>query len=154
MATCLLYRGDVVLKDAHGAVATLKTKRTIQFVYWCPTGFKLGICYHPPHQVPNGDLAKVRLAAVPHRPRKYLEPQPEGDQSPCGFSQDLEQYIKTEFRKVGKEQKVINVKLDALLKVCSSIPASRLLLTRCDVARGSRVRHRRCPNRPAFRRRR
>ncbi|KAL1837514.1 hypothetical protein VTJ49DRAFT_3681 [Mycothermus thermophilus] len=62
MATCLLYRGDVVPNDAHAAVATLKTKRTIQFVDWCPTGFKLGICYQPPHQVPNGDLAKVNRA--------------------------------------------------------------------------------------------
>ncbi|KFY26800.1 hypothetical protein V493_03852 [Pseudogymnoascus sp. VKM F-4281 (FW-2241)] len=62
MATCLLYRGDVVPKDAHSAVATLKTKRTIQFVDWCPTGFKLGICYQPPQMVPNGDLAKVNRA--------------------------------------------------------------------------------------------
>ncbi|KFA61175.1 hypothetical protein S40285_02185 [Stachybotrys chlorohalonatus IBT 40285] len=62
MATCLLYRGDVVPKDAHAAVATLKTKRTIQFVDWCPTGFKLGICYQPPENVPNGDLAKVNRA--------------------------------------------------------------------------------------------
>ncbi|KAG0157138.1 hypothetical protein PDIDSM_4322 [Penicillium digitatum] len=62
MATCLLYRGDVVPKEAHGAVATLKTKRTIQFVDWCPTGFKLGICYQPPQQVPNGDLANLSRA--------------------------------------------------------------------------------------------
>jgi tubulin alpha len=62
MATCLLYRGDVVPKDAHSAVATLKTKRTIQFVDWCPTGFKLGICYQAPEMVPNGDLAKVSRA--------------------------------------------------------------------------------------------
>lgn len=62
MATCLLYRGDVVPKDAHAAVATLKTKRTIQFVDWCPTGFKLGICYQAPQMVPNGDLAKVSRA--------------------------------------------------------------------------------------------
>ena len=62
MATCLLYRGDVVPKEAHAAVASLKTKRTIQFVDWCPTGFKLGICYQPPHMVPNGDLAKVNRA--------------------------------------------------------------------------------------------
>ncbi|CRK47835.1 hypothetical protein BN1723_016804, partial [Verticillium longisporum] len=62
MATCLLYRGDVVPKDAHTAVATLKTKRTIQFVDWCPTGFKLGICYQAPEKVPNGDLAKVSRA--------------------------------------------------------------------------------------------
>ena len=40
MACCLLYRGNVVLKDVNAAVATIKTKRTIQFVDWCPTGFK------------------------------------------------------------------------------------------------------------------
>jgi tubulin alpha len=62
MATCLLYRGDVVPKDVHAAVATLKTKRTIQFVDWCPTGFKIGICFQPPQTVPNGDLAKVNRA--------------------------------------------------------------------------------------------
>jgi len=62
MATCLLYRGDVVPKEAHAAVASIKTKRTIQFVDWCPTGFKLGICYQPPQLVPGGDLAKVNRA--------------------------------------------------------------------------------------------
>ncbi|KAF2878323.1 Tubulin/FtsZ, GTPase domain-containing protein [Massariosphaeria phaeospora] len=62
MATCLLYRGDVIPKDTHSAIAHLKTKRTIQFVDWCPTGFKLGICYQPPETVPNGDLAKVNRA--------------------------------------------------------------------------------------------
>ena len=40
MAVCLMYRGDVVPKDVNAAVATIKTKRTIQFVDWCPTGFK------------------------------------------------------------------------------------------------------------------
>ena len=40
-------------------VAAIKTKRTIQFVDWCPTGFKLGICNEPPANVPGGDLAKV-----------------------------------------------------------------------------------------------
>lgn len=79
MACALLYRGDVVPKEVNvsppisslssvdgdltdqkqGAVATIKTKRTIQFVDWCPTGFKLGICNEPPAQVPGGDLAKV-----------------------------------------------------------------------------------------------
>ncbi|KAK9902587.1 hypothetical protein M0R45_001521 [Rubus argutus] len=42
MACCLMYRGDVVPKDVNAAVATIKTKRTIQFVDWCPTGFKCG----------------------------------------------------------------------------------------------------------------
>merc|ERR1712166_60778 len=43
----------------HG---TIKTKRTIQFVDWCPTGFKVGINYQPPTVVPGGDLAKVQRA--------------------------------------------------------------------------------------------
>ena len=42
--------------------ANIKTKRTIQFVDWCPTGFKVGINYQPPTVVPGGDLAKVQRA--------------------------------------------------------------------------------------------
>eukprot|EP00435_Cladocopium_sp_Y103_P004849 s463_g1.t1 len=57
---------DVVPKDVNAAVATIKTKRsmdsTIQFVDWCPTGFKCGINYQPPTVVPGGDLAKVMRA--------------------------------------------------------------------------------------------
>jgi len=30
MACCMLYRGDVVPKDVNAAIATIKTKRTIQ----------------------------------------------------------------------------------------------------------------------------
>jgi hypothetical protein len=37
----MLYRGDVVPKDVNASIATIKTKRTIQFVDWCPTGFKV-----------------------------------------------------------------------------------------------------------------
>jgi len=62
MAACLMYRGDVVPKDVNAAVANIKTKRTIQFVDWCPTGFKVGINYQPPTVVPGGDLAAVRRA--------------------------------------------------------------------------------------------
>uniref|UniRef100_A0A671YWB1 Si:ch211-114n24.6 n=2 Tax=Sparidae TaxID=8169 RepID=A0A671YWB1_SPAAU len=62
MACCLLFRGDVVPKDVNSAIATIKTKRTIQFVDWCPTGFKVGINYQPPTVVPGGDLAKVQRA--------------------------------------------------------------------------------------------
>merc|ERR1712098_154914 len=42
MACCMLYRGDVVPKDVNAAIATIKTKRSVQFVDWCPTGFKVG----------------------------------------------------------------------------------------------------------------
>ncbi len=62
MACCLMYRGDVVPKDVNAAVATIKTKRTIQFVDWCPTGFKCGINYQAPMCVPGGDLAEVKRA--------------------------------------------------------------------------------------------
>jgi len=62
MACCLMYRGDIVPKDVTSAVASIKTKRTIQFVDWCPTGFKCGINSQPPTAVPGGDLAKVTRA--------------------------------------------------------------------------------------------
>ena len=59
MACCLLFRGDVVPKDVNAAIANIKTKRTIQFVDWCPTGFKVGINHQPPTVVPGADLAKL-----------------------------------------------------------------------------------------------
>jgi len=64
MACCLMYRGDIVPKDVTSSVAVIKTKRTIQFVDWCPTGFKCGINGEPPAFVPGGDLAKVARALV------------------------------------------------------------------------------------------
>ncbi|EDO45429.1 predicted protein, partial [Nematostella vectensis] len=62
MACCMLYRGDVVPKDVNAAIGAIKTRRSIQFVDWCPTGFKVGINYQPPTVVPGGDLAKVQRA--------------------------------------------------------------------------------------------
>nr|CAH8849603.1 unnamed protein product [Trichobilharzia regenti] len=62
MSCCLLYRGDVVPKDVNSAIASIKTRKCIQFVDWCPTGFKVGINYQPPTVVPGGDLAKVKRA--------------------------------------------------------------------------------------------
>ena len=60
MACCLLYRGDVVPKDVNADIANIKTKRTIQFVDCCRTGFKVGINYQPSTAVRGGDLAKVQ----------------------------------------------------------------------------------------------
>jgi len=62
MACCLLFRGDVVPKDVQAAIANIKTRRTIQFVDWCPTGFKVGINSQAPTVVPEGDIAKVTRA--------------------------------------------------------------------------------------------
>jgi len=62
MACCMLYRGDVVPKDVNAAIANVKTKRTIQFVDWCPTGFKVGINYQKPTIPPSGDMAEPSRA--------------------------------------------------------------------------------------------
>nr|XP_045621488.1 tubulin alpha-1 chain-like isoform X1 [Procambarus clarkii] len=62
MACCLLFRGDVVPKDVSAAIAETRTKKSITFVDWCPTGFKVGINYQPPTVVPGADLAKVDRA--------------------------------------------------------------------------------------------
>ena len=43
-----MYRGDVVPKEVSEAIAVIKSKKTIQFVDWCPTGFKVGINYKSP----------------------------------------------------------------------------------------------------------
>jgi len=62
MACCLLWRGDVVPKDVNAAIASIRTKKSIQFVDWCPTGFKVGINYQAPTVVPGSDTAKVSRA--------------------------------------------------------------------------------------------
>ena len=41
MAVCMLYRGDVVPKDVNAAIAAIKRQKHVQFVEWCPTGFKV-----------------------------------------------------------------------------------------------------------------
>ncbi|EGW33808.1 tubulin alpha chain [Spathaspora passalidarum NRRL Y-27907] len=62
MATCLLYRGDVVTRDVQNAVAQVKAKKTVQLVDWCPTGFKIGICYQPPTATSGSELAAASRA--------------------------------------------------------------------------------------------
>lgn len=46
MAVCLLYRGDVVPKDVNNAITNIKANKTIQFVDWCPTGFKVSFTFY------------------------------------------------------------------------------------------------------------
>merc|ERR1712160_62069 len=62
MSCCLMYRGDVTPSDIKMTMATVKNKRTVQFVDWCPTGFKCGINTQPPTEVPDGDIAKAKRA--------------------------------------------------------------------------------------------
>jgi len=62
MSCCVMYRGDVTPKDVNVAIATIKTKRTVQFVDWAPTGIKIGINYQPPSMVEGGVMAPVPRA--------------------------------------------------------------------------------------------
>ncbi|BET01462.1 Hypothetical protein NTJ_14273 [Nesidiocoris tenuis] len=62
MACCLLFRGDVSPNDVNESVARMKSYKTIQFVDFSPTGFKVGINYMPPAYVPGGDLARTTRA--------------------------------------------------------------------------------------------
>jgi tubulin alpha len=64
MSVCLLYRGDVVVKDMNASVATIKTKSTIQFVSWNPTGFKQGINWQKPVIPEGGDMAPIARAVT------------------------------------------------------------------------------------------
>jgi len=57
MACCLLYRGDVMANEVTMAIATAKKKATIQFVDWCPTGFKVGINNEEATVVPGSETA-------------------------------------------------------------------------------------------------
>lgn len=57
---CYLYCGNVVPTDVNAAIATIKTKCSIQFVDQCPTGFKVGINYQSPTVLPAGDQAKAQ----------------------------------------------------------------------------------------------
>lgn len=63
MACALLYRGDVVPQDVNLAISAIKEKRSVSFVSWCPTGFKIGLNYQPPTVVPDGELATSKRAA-------------------------------------------------------------------------------------------
>ena len=60
MACCMMFRGDVP-KDVNAAIATIKTKR---FVDWCPTGFKCGINYQPAPPLSSPAVTWPRSSAL------------------------------------------------------------------------------------------
>ncbi|KAI9591933.1 Tubulin/FtsZ, GTPase domain-containing protein [Syncephalis fuscata] len=62
MSCCLLYRGDVTTKDVSNAIDKIKQLSTVQFVDWCPTGFKVGINEQKPTMVRGSDMADVPRA--------------------------------------------------------------------------------------------
>ncbi|CAH8575103.1 unnamed protein product [Heterobilharzia americana] len=59
MAICMLYRGDVDPNSVNSAIQGIKASRSVRFVDWCPTGFKVDINAQPMLAVPRSELAKV-----------------------------------------------------------------------------------------------
>ena len=53
MACCLLYRGAVTPTEVTEAINVVKGKQSVQFVDWCPTGFKVAINNNPPTCPPH-----------------------------------------------------------------------------------------------------
>ncbi|XP_053679829.1 tubulin alpha chain-like [Anopheles nili] len=62
MSCCLLYRGAISPIEINRSLQELRENRSIRFVDWCPTGFKIGINHQAPIAVPGADLAKTDLA--------------------------------------------------------------------------------------------
>ena len=61
--TCnISYRGDVTPKYVSTALAEIKTKKTIQFVDWCPIAFKVGINYSNPKSLPESQFLNIGKA--------------------------------------------------------------------------------------------
>lgn len=58
----LNYRGDVRPKDISAAIGYMKTKRSIRFVDWTPTGFRLGIERSPSVYLPRSDMAALPIS--------------------------------------------------------------------------------------------
>ncbi|THD22970.1 Tubulin alpha chain [Fasciola hepatica] len=59
MAICMLYRGQVDPNSVNSSIQGIKASRSVRFVDWCPTGFKVDINSQPMLAVPRSELAKV-----------------------------------------------------------------------------------------------
>lgn len=62
MSCCVLYRGDVQPREVNAAITKIKEMHSVQFVDWCPTGFKVGINNQTIYAQEGSDLAPVKRA--------------------------------------------------------------------------------------------
>ncbi|VDK47178.1 unnamed protein product [Taenia asiatica] len=53
IACALLFRGNVSPYEVNEALKAIKCNKKAEFVDWCPTGFKTGINFTPPIEVPS-----------------------------------------------------------------------------------------------------
>ena len=59
MACAIMYVGDVVARDINAAIRNLRDNKKIEFVDWCPRGFKVAMGLKWPTYVRGGDLKRV-----------------------------------------------------------------------------------------------
>ncbi|KAF0974231.1 hypothetical protein FDP41_006841 [Naegleria fowleri] len=59
IASCLMYRGDIVNKEVTDAVKNVRSKSGIQFVDWSPCAFKIGVNSQKPTALEDSCLAQV-----------------------------------------------------------------------------------------------
>lgn len=60
MACLMMYRGNFISRDVLSAVMSIKTRKVVYFVDWCPTCFKIGINQQPPSVVPGSFFGKFQ----------------------------------------------------------------------------------------------
>lgn len=63
LASSVTYRGDIIPKDIGPGIMAVKTNKTMQFVDWCPTGFKCGISYYKPRYFENSIVPRTTRTA-------------------------------------------------------------------------------------------
>lgn len=59
LACSLAFRGDIVPKNIGIAFSKLKLDKTIDFLDWRPSNYRIRLDYNLPTAVPGGDLAKT-----------------------------------------------------------------------------------------------
>ncbi|XP_014252360.1 tubulin alpha chain-like [Cimex lectularius] len=60
ISCCLMYRGDVTPKDINESLASIKSRKNINFVEWCPTGFKVSINSQAPASLDGDESCRVK----------------------------------------------------------------------------------------------
>merc|ERR1712217_55656 len=64
MAISLNYRGNIKSQEANTTVQWIKTNNKVNFVEWCPTGFKIGLNNVPAATLSDDDMAQSDKNAV------------------------------------------------------------------------------------------
>jgi len=64
LAISLTYRGDVKSQEANGTVQWIKSQKKVNFVEWCPTGFKIAMNPYIAEPLRKEDMARSERNAV------------------------------------------------------------------------------------------